>query len=210
MHNFKDEVQKFYGPGGHLFFEELYQSVNRQALAPFFRRRLRRGGRILDAGAGPGYLANELRLKGAFSLDLTWEQVQRCREIAVSGFFIQGDLEQLPFQDCSFDAVICSNVLHYIGLAGLKELIRVTKRGGQMLLAFLEGSCFTRLATSLAVTVGLFPSMMKDPRFIDLADIGQMDVRLKDSATIVFLPPLFQARRGLPRRGLVVFELEKL
>ncbi len=127
----------------------------------------------------------------------------------VSGFFLQGDLAYLPFRDGSFDVVICSNVLHYTGLAGLKELLRVTKGGGQMLLAFLEGSISSRLGTRLAVSLGLFPPMMQDARFIDLNDLAQLNVRVKDSATIVFLPPLFQARRELPRQGLVAFELEK-
>lgn len=203
------EVQKFFGQGGHLFFDWLCQSVNRQALAPFFRSRLRRRGRILDAGAGSGHLANELGLREAYFLDRTWDQVKRCREAMVSGFFLQGDLARLPFRDCSFDVVLCSNVLHYTGLSGLKELLRVTKGGGQMLLAFLEGSFFTRLGTRLAVSLGAFPAMMGEAHFINLVELAQPNVIVRDSATIVFLPPLFQARRALPRLGLVAFELEK-
>jgi len=209
MRNFNHEVRKFYGQGGHLFFDELCQLVNRQAVAPFFRPRLRRRGRILDAGSGPGYLANELGLKDACFLDLTWEQVKLCREEVVSGFFIQADLKHLPFRDGTFDEVICSNVLHYTGLTGLKELLRVTKGGGQMLLAFLEDSSFTRAANLLAVTLGLFPAMMRDAQFIDLADFARLEIQLRDSATITYIPPLFQARRELPRRGLVAFQLEK-
>jgi hypothetical protein len=105
--------------------------------------------------------------------------------------------------------VICSNVLHYTGLAGLKELLRVTKIGGQMLLAFLEDSSFTRAAAQWSVTLGLFPAIMRDAQFIDLADFARLDIQLRDGATIAFIPPLFQARRELPRRGLVAFQLEK-
>ncbi len=209
MYEFTCELQKFYGCSGHLFFDELCQLVNRQAIAPFFRPRLRRRGRILDAGCGSGYLANELGLRNAWFLDLAFEQVKRCREAVVSGFFIQADLEHLPFRDQSFNGVICSNVLHYTGLAGLKELLRVTKNGGQMLLTFLEDSEFTQIATCLAVWLGLFPPIMREARFIDLADLMHLDVCLKESATIAFIPLLFQASRGLPRRGLVAFELEK-
>jgi len=209
MRNFNHEVRKFYGQGGDLFFETLCRLVNRQAIAPFFRPRLRRRGRLLDAGSGPGYLAHELGLKDACFLDLTWEQVKRCRDEVVSGFFIQADLKHLPFQDGVFDEVICSNVLPYTGLAGLKELLRVTKSGGQMLLAFLEDSSFTRGAAQWAVTLGLFPAMMRDAQFIDLADFAQLDIQLRDSATVAFIPPLFQARREFPRCGLVAFQLEK-
>jgi len=38
MHVFGSNVEKFFGQKGHFFFEGLYQSVNRQALAPFFRQ----------------------------------------------------------------------------------------------------------------------------------------------------------------------------
>jgi SAM-dependent methyltransferase len=209
MYNINDELRRFYEGGGDYFFKALYQLVNRQALAPYFRRRLRRRGRILDAGSGEGHLATELGLKGAYFLDLTWDQVKRCRQTVGPGYFIQADLKHLPYRNDTFDGVICSNVLHYTGLAGLQELVRVTKKGGQMLLAFLEGSSFTRMATHLAVTLGLSPPMMWEAPFLDLEDLRQLDIQLKDSTTIAFIPPLFQARRELPWRGLVACELEK-
>ena len=208
MPDFARALQCFYGPG-HFLFDWLYQTVNRQALAPFFRSRLRRRGRILDAGAGSGHLAKELGLQGGYFLDLTWEQLKRCRERLVFGFFIQADLESLPFRDGTFDGVISSNVLHYTGLAGLKELLRVTKSGGQLLLAFLEGSNFTTAAIWLLVSLGLFPFIFREARFIDLAELEHLDIQVKDSTTIIFLPPLFKAIRQGPRFGLVAFDLEK-
>ena len=206
---FDDEVQQFYGPRRRLFFDELYQQVNRQALAPFFRPWLRRKGRILEAGSGSGHLAGELGLRNAYFLDLTWEQIKRFQDQGTPGCYIHGDLQQLPFSDNTFDQVICSNVLHYTGLAGLKELLRVTKPDGQMLVSFLEGSGFTRAATLLAVSWSLFPPLMRDARFIDLADLAQLNTQVEDSATVIFLPPLFHARRQLPRCGLVAFALKK-
>jgi SAM-dependent methyltransferase len=203
------KVQKYYAQSGECFFDWLYQQVNRQAIAPYFRDRLRRWGRILDAGSGSGHLAGELGLKGAYYLDITWEQLERCRGRMGAGFFLQGDLEHLPFRDGTFDAVISSNVLHYTGLAGLEELLRVTKSGGQLLLSFLEGSNFTTAATWLVVSLGLFPLIFREARFIDLADLQHLDIQVKDSATIIFLPPVFMAHRKAPRLGLVAYELEK-
>jgi SAM-dependent methyltransferase len=203
------KVQKYYAQIGEHFFDWLYQQVDRQAIAPYFRHRLRRRGRILDAGSGSGHLACELGLKDAYYLDLTWDQLTRCRERVGAGFFLQGDLEHLPFRDCTLDAVICSNVLHYTGMAGLKELLRVSKCDGQLLLAFLEGSNFTRAATGLALSLGIFPPMMHQARFLNLAEFNHLDLEIKDSTTIIFLPPLFQAWGQVPRLGLVAFELEK-
>jgi SAM-dependent methyltransferase len=210
MHIFGYKIQQFYRRKGNYFFEELYQQVNRQALAPFFRLWFHRKGLILDAGSGSGHLAETMGFSNACFLDLTWEKIKRCKDKRARGQFIQGDIQHLPFQNNVFDEVICSNVLHYTGLAGLKELLRVTKSGGQLLLAFLENSELTQWATHLAVFWGLFPSLMREAQFIDLAELAQLNIQIVDSSTVVFLPPFFQAFRKLPRKGLVVFVLKKL
>ena len=202
-------IQQFYGRSIRPFFDELYQQVNRQALAPFFRPRIHRESLILEAGSGEGHLAGELGLTSDFFLDLTWEQIKRLRDTRIPGCFIQGDLQYLPFENNVFELVISSNVLHYTGLPGLRELIRVARPGGKLLVAFLEGSQFTRAAVHLAVWWGLFPPLLLGARFIDLADLAQLNIRVEDSATIAFIPPLFQASRELPRRGLVAFAFEK-
>ena len=209
MSSFDREVQQFYGRRERLFFDELYHQVNRQALAHFFQPRLRREGRVLEAGSGSGHLAKELGLRDCCFLDLTREQLKRFQDTGTPGLFIHGDIQWLPFADNVFEQVICSNVLHYTGLAGLRELLRVTKPGGKLLVAFLENSYFTRAAARLAVSWGLFPPLMSDARFIELADLAQLNVHVEDSATVMFIPPLFRAVRSLPRQGLVAFVLKK-
>ena len=46
--------------------------------------------------------------------------------------------------------------------------------------------------------------------FIDLEELDQPNIRILDSATVVFLPPFFQVSRMLPRQGLVAYVLKKL
>ncbi|HUU40731.1 MAG TPA: class I SAM-dependent methyltransferase [Desulfatiglandales bacterium] len=210
MHIFGYKIQQFYGGKGCFFFEGLYQQVNRQALAPFFRPWLHRKGLVIDAGSGSGHLAEAMSLSNACFLDLTWKQLKRCQYKEGSGRFIQSDVQQLPFQDNIFDEVICSNVLHYTGSAGLRELLRVTKPSGLLLLAFLESSELTHIATNLAVFGGMFPQLMREARLIDLEELHQPNIQILDSATVVFLPPFFQARRKVPRQGLVAYVLKKL
>jgi SAM-dependent methyltransferase len=210
VHIFGNKLQQFYGGKGSFCFEGLYQQVNQQAVAPFFRPWLHHKGLILDAGSGSGHLADAMGLSNACFLDFTWEQIKRCRDRGGPGRLIQGDIQQLPFHDNIFDEVICSNVLHYTGSAGLKELIRVTKPGGQLLLAFLESSGLTQIATNLAVFWGIFPQLMRDAQLLDLKELDQPNLQILDSATVVFLPPCFQAQRKLPRQGLVAYVLKKL
>lgn len=210
VHVFGNKIQQFYGGKESFFFERLYQQVNHQALAPFFCPWLHRKGLILDAGSGSGHLAEALGLSNACFLDFTWEQIKQCRDKRGPERLIQGDIQQLPFHDNFFDKVICSNVLHYTGSAGLKELIRVTKPGGQLLLAFLESSELTRIATNLAVFWGIFPQLMRDAQLLDLKELDQPNLQILDSATVVLLPPYFRAQRKLPRQGLVLYVLKKL
>jgi len=194
------------------YFEELYQAVNRQAIAPFLVPRLSGNGRVLDAGSGPGFLAQELNLQEACFVDIDAEHVRRCRNNiggSAGSSFIRADIRQLPFRDRYFDAVICSNVLHYTGLEGLKDLLRVTRSGGQLFLAFLEDSVFTRNWIGAMVFSGLFPSEMLNARLIDLANLARSGVKIVDSATVVSVPPFFHARRELPRNGLVIFQIER-
>jgi SAM-dependent methyltransferase len=190
-------------------FEEILNRVNRQAIAPFFRSRARRFGRIMDAGSGSGGLAFEMGLTKTYFVDLCLDRVKECRRKIGAGYFVQADLKRLPFKDSSFDGVVCSNVLHYTGLGGLKEILRVTKRRGQMLLAFLENSEFTRAAVRLGVSLGLFPSVLGRAPMVDLSRFTEMELRVKDSTTVVFYPPFFYMCRESPRRGLVAFEAEK-
>jgi len=135
--------------------------------------------------------------------------MEQCRQNMGTGSFIQADLNHLPFAEGFFDGVICSNVLHYTGINGLRELLRVTKKGGQIFIAFLENSSFTRTAVRMGISLGIFPSMLEQSWFIDLSDLAQLGIKITDSATIAFFPPLFEARREMPRQGLVVFELER-
>ncbi len=202
-------VEEFYGTEPFPGFDGLLRIVNRQAVAPFFRPRVKDRGRKLDAGSGDGSLADELGLVGGTYVDLAREQVRRCRERLEFGSFVQADIGHLPFKADCFDQVICSNVLHYVGLEGVRELLRVTRKGGRLLLAFLEDSFFTRLGIFWGVRWGLFPRLMMGARLIDLAAFRQMGFREEESATISFLPPLIQAIRELPRLGFVAFELEK-
>ena len=94
------------------------------------------GERILDLAAGTGTSSEPLGRRGAFVVPCDFSQgmlavgKKRRPELA----FVAGDGLQLPFADASFDGVTISfglRNLHDTG-AGLAELLRVTRPGGQI------------------------------------------------------------------------------
>jgi len=92
-------------------------------------------GKVLDAPAGNGRLS-------VFMKDLGFEVYCtdiESRELPQLGFpFKQADLNQpLPYDDTSFDVVVCANALHRIAnfRGALREFSRVLKPGGSLLIS---------------------------------------------------------------------------
>jgi SAM-dependent methyltransferase len=94
------------------------------------------GQRVLDVGCGPGALTGELveRLgAGAVAaVDPSEPFVAAARERHPGVDVRQASAEQLPFADGAFDAALAQLVVHFMSdpVAGLREMARVTRRGG--------------------------------------------------------------------------------
>ncbi|HMC65066.1 MAG TPA: class I SAM-dependent methyltransferase [Gemmataceae bacterium] len=103
--------------------------------------------RILDAGCGNGRYSRvllrhadpEARLT---AFDLSQNMLRRARERVHSdrAGFAAADLTRLPFADQSFDAVVSGWVLEHLPdpRPGLRELARVLRPGGKLLLLTTE------------------------------------------------------------------------
>src|SRR6266487_2614577 len=97
---------------------------------------VRRGQRVLDVGCGPGALTAELVRRlgsaGVCAVEPSPSFVAAVRE-RVPGVDVRPSAaEQLPFPDGAFDAVLAQLVVHFMAdpMAGLREMGRVTRRGG--------------------------------------------------------------------------------
>jgi SAM-dependent methyltransferase len=96
------------------------------------------GETVLDAGCGQGVLALLLAARGfqVTGMDISVPNIERANmEAAAQGLadkvtFLQGDAEQLPFPDKSFDVVVSSHVLEHVPNfdKGFAELCRVARR----------------------------------------------------------------------------------
>jgi len=108
------------------------------------RLRIRPGDRVLDAGCGEGRHCFGALERGArvVGLDLDRASLEagarplrnRAGELNSLGAMLQGDAFHLPFQNASFDRVICSEVMEHVHdfRGAARELARVTRPGGTL------------------------------------------------------------------------------
>jgi SAM-dependent methyltransferase len=127
-------------PGTRDYAERLVKS--RHELAPWLATALGyeecAGLDVLDVGCGQGidlvdYARGGARVTG---VDLTPRHVELARAhlaaLGLDGDVVEGDAEDLPFADESFDRVSSNGVLHHTPNldAALRETLRVLRRGG--------------------------------------------------------------------------------
>jgi SAM-dependent methyltransferase len=167
--------------------EAPYQSLEFKVTMDRLERYLPKSGRVLDAGGGPGRYAIELCRRGyqVVLLDIS----RGCLDFAGERFgaesnevrerledAVVGDVRDLsPFEDCSFDVVLCLDPLSYLPeLAerskALDELLRVTKVGGLVCIAVRGYLAVVRQL------VRHFPSELADPSIDDLLWTGNTSV----------------------------------
>lgn len=117
--------------------------VQRLYEGPMLRRLggVAQGGVVLEIGCGRGagieVILQQFHAGHAFGIDLDHLQIERARKRLQSkhdGLFtlMQGDVERMPFEDTSFDAVFDFGVLHHVPdwQRGIAEIRRILKPGG--------------------------------------------------------------------------------
>jgi len=110
-----------------------------------FRRlfQLRATDRFLDVGCGEGYYTLPLAERAGFTVGADLAQsvlrvFQHLRAFPAGRIaLVNGDVEQLPFPDRSFDKILCSHVLEHVldDRAVLAEIHRLLKDDGRAILA---------------------------------------------------------------------------
>ncbi len=95
------------------------------------------GKKMLDLGCGTGYHLAQYRQRGyeLTGVDGSEDMLNEARKINPEIDFYQGDVENVPLPDASFDYVVCIEVLRYLPDINpcLREIARVLKPGGTAL-----------------------------------------------------------------------------
>lgn len=127
--------------GGNRFRQEDYRRLAREAVA----LGVPPGGRVLDVGTGPGFVAMEVArlLQGTgcqvVGMDLSRAMLTIAAENAakegLNGTLTwrEGDAKAMPFDDGEFDLIVCNDSLHHWEdpLPVFDEIARVLKGDGK-------------------------------------------------------------------------------
>jgi ubiquinone/menaquinone biosynthesis C-methylase UbiE len=93
-------------------------------------------GKILDCGCGEGHLLRELS-GDKYGVDYSPLALRKAQKRNPKATILEGDITNLPFDNNSFDVVVCSEVLEHIldYKTAVSEIIRVTRKGGRMIIS---------------------------------------------------------------------------
>lgn len=93
-----------------------------------------KGKKVLDVGCGTGRLLGELKLFGAdiVACDVSSEMLKLAKKKYPSVETVEADIEDLPFEDGTFDLVIATFVIVHLKFPerAFSEVYRVLKDGG--------------------------------------------------------------------------------
>jgi ubiquinone/menaquinone biosynthesis C-methylase UbiE len=140
------------------------------------------GEHVLDAACGTGIVARLAapivgRSGRTVGLDYDPIMIEMARGLAPQIEWRQGDLQNLPFPDGCYDLVLCQQGLQYLPDpgAGLRQIHRVLRPGGRMVLAtwsdLAKSPGHVLLFQALAATIG---SDRARPLGWSLADEAQL------------------------------------
>lgn len=149
---------------------------------------------VLDVGCGTGAVLALLHEKYPdrryVGLDLTPEMIEVARTKVAPGMeFVVGDAENLPFDEASFDAVLCSNSFHHYPnpAAFLAGALRVLRPGGRLILRDYTSSdpvvwLMNHVELPLARLVGHGDvRVLRQREFVELAQAAGFEVLVMEA-----------------------------
>jgi SAM-dependent methyltransferase len=140
MNEIDDEFARFEREGWERVahkYDSVWASKTRQFIPWLIKHAtISAGMSVLDVACGPGYVSAAVKQLGAFptGIDFSEKMIAIAKEMFPDITFIQGDAQDLPFEDASFDRVLTNFGLLHVSRPEMScaEACRVLKPGGRL------------------------------------------------------------------------------
>src|SRR5699024_5499610 len=144
--NFKEAITKIWNHKANDWnrrSENMWERGSRKDIIPFIEKHVPNGSSVLDVGCGSGYSSKKLHEKGyhVTGVDISDEMIQLAKRSSKSTdiTFHQADVNSLPFEKETFDAMVTINVLEWTNIPAhaLREMTRALKYDGYLCVGIL-------------------------------------------------------------------------
>lgn len=152
--NWKDAAEVEWDKRADFWHErsrKMWETGSRSDIIPFIQKHVKKGSRVLDVGCGDGYgsyLLHQAEFK-VTGIDLSTEMLTHAKRSLPEEeiTFEKADVNELPFPDKSFDALLAVNVLEWTEdpFHALKEMVRVTNGEGFLCIGVLGPTAGPRI-----------------------------------------------------------------
>lgn len=121
----------------------MWDNGSRKDIIPFVEKHFTKGNKIVDIGCGDGYGSFKLLQSGydVTGMDISGEMISHAKKRVQNNAitFMQGDVNDLPFENNSIDGIMSINAIEWteVPLKAVKELIRVVKKDGHICVGLL-------------------------------------------------------------------------
>ncbi len=164
--------------------------------------------RVLDVGAGTGFLARALTPRitwGSYlALDLSRDMLRTHRQAAPPALLVAGDGEALPFAPASFDLLVSASALQWFSSPerSLPALFSLLRPGAAFSLAiFIAGTLAELAAASAASGFGSVLPLRPADSWLDLLAAAGFSPQFRTENRILLFPSVREVLLSLQRTG---------
>ncbi len=153
----KRRIMKAFDSMGGCLYEALYRGEQEEKYEVFLPHLNHLEGLALDNGCGTGLLLERLEME-AVGLDFSASLISTARRKRLRGrHLVLGDAENLPFRDGVYQYIFAVTLINNTPnpLRAVREMVRVSRSGGRLIITALKKSFSKRRFLSLLRCSGL-------------------------------------------------------
>lgn len=163
------------------YYDDRYEDIQRRKFE-VIEKELSDAKSILDVGCGTGLFMEEFSSFADFvvGVDLSVTMLREAKSRGGNSLLISADADNLPFKRCTFDVTVSLTLLQNMPrpLRTLREMVRVTTRGGKIIVTVLEKKHSLDELEDWLTSADLKPLKVENiPRSEDVLAIGGKQIR---------------------------------